>query len=248
MKISLLHLETRLQHLVEGTVARLFPSIGRMDLATRLVEAMHANSRSGPNSSFLAPNLYILALNPADGSSQTVQTENLDQLTQFIKETGQEAGYTFSGPVVIRIENDPRVPAGEIRVYAHDSLQDLTPTEGVQIPGEEAAIPQSAFLIVDGTDIIPLNLPVMNIGRRDDNHLVLQDQRVSRLHAQLRAVNGAYMIFDLDSSHGTRVNGRLVHQQTLKPGDVILIGSVPLVYGQEQPGDTAELAKIEYKK
>jgi len=248
MKISLLHIETRLQHLIEGTVARLFPSIGRADLASRLVEAMHANSRSGPNSSFLAPNMFILAVNPAVSTPVNTQLENLDQLTQFLKETGQEAGYTFSGPVVIRLENDPRVPEGEIRVFARDSIQDLTPTEGVQILSEDTSIPQNAFLIVDGTDIIPLTLPVMNIGRRADNHLVLQDQRVSRLHAQLRAVRGAYMIFDLDSSHGTKVNGRLVHQQTLKPGDVILIGSVPLVYGQDQSGDTAELAKIEFSK
>jgi hypothetical protein len=245
MKISLLRLETRLQHLIEGTVARLFPSIGRADLATRMVEAMHANSRSGPNSSFLAPNMFILALNPADSTPYNTHPENLDQLTQFVKETGQEAGYTFSGPVVIRIENDPRVPEGEIRVYARDSLQELTPTEGVQIANEDSSIPPNAFLIVDGTEIVPLTLPVMNIGRRSDNHLVLHDQRVSRLHAQLRAVRGAYMIFDLDSSLGTKVNGRLVNQQTLKPGDVILIGSVPLVYGQDQSGDTAELVKIE---
>ncbi len=248
MKISLLHLETRLQHLIEGTVGRLFPSIRRPDLASRLVEAMHASSRSGPNSSFVAPNFYILALNPNDGSPQNTHPENLEELTHFVKETGLEAGYTFSGPVVIRIENDPRVPEGEIRVYAQDSLLDLTPTEGVLIDYEETAVPQNAFLIVDGTDIIPLKLPVMNIGRRADNHLVLQDQRVSRLHAQLRAVHGTYIIFDLDSSLGTRVNGRLVHEQALKPGDVISIGSVPLVYGQDQVGDTAELAKIDFKR
>jgi hypothetical protein len=248
MKISLLHLETRLQQLVEGTVARLFPSMSRLDLASRLVEAMHAGSHSGPNSSFLAPNLYILAINPVDASSQNTQTENLEQLAHYIRETGTEAGYSFSGPVVIRIESDPKVPEGEIRVSAHDSLRDLTPTEGILVDSEETAVPRNAFLIVDGTEIVPLALQVMNIGRRSDNHLVLQDPRVSRLHAQLRAVHGAYMIFDLDSTYGTRVNGRLVHQQILKPGDVIMIGNVPLVYGQEQVGDTADLGNIEVPK
>jgi hypothetical protein len=244
MKISLFQLETRLQHLIEGTVARLFPSMGRFDLASRLVEAMHANSHSGPNSTFLAPNLFVLSINPADGAPQSFQPDHLDQLTHFIKETGQEAGYTFSGPVVIQVENDPQVPVGEVKVYARDSLQDLTPTEGIDVSNEDVSIPENAFLIVDGVEIVPVNLPVVNIGRRSDNHLVLQDQRVSRLHAQLRAVRGSYIIFDLDSSHGTKVNGRLVHQYILRPGDVILIGGVPLVYGQDQSGDTADLAKI----
>jgi len=96
---------------------------------------------------------------------------------------------------------------------------------------------------VDGVQIFPLTQPVINIGRRTDNHLVIEDARISRLHAQLRAVHGQYVIFDLDSTGGTWVNGERVKQSTLIPGDVVSLSGVPLVYGQETtyPEDTQKV-------
>ena len=54
--------------------------------------------------------------------------------------------------------------------------------------------PDNAFLIVDGTHVFPLMQTIINIGRRPDNHLCIDDSRVSRVHAQLRKINGRYMI------------------------------------------------------
>jgi pSer/pThr/pTyr-binding forkhead associated (FHA) protein len=94
-------------------------------------------------------------------------------------------------------------------------------------------IPVGAFLVVDGVQIVPLTQAVMSIGRAPENDLVINDQRVSRQHAQLRAVDGRFVIFDLDSTGGTILNGQPVVQHFLTPGDVILLAGVPLVYGQE---------------
>ena len=56
------------------------------------------------------------------------------------------------------------------------------------------------------------------------------------MHAQLRAVRGRFVIFDLDSSGGTFVNGERVYQAKLAAGDVITLSGVPLVYGQDPSG------------
>jgi pSer/pThr/pTyr-binding forkhead associated (FHA) protein len=63
------------------------------------------------------------------------------------------------------------------------------------------------------------------------------------LHAQLRLVRGQFVIFDLDSTGGTFVNGQRIRQQALRAGDVISLAGVPLVYGQEtpEPGDTQDV-------
>ena len=45
------------------------------------------------------------------------------------------------------------------------------------------------------------------LGRHADNNLVLRDNRVSRTHARIFAENGHYVIEDLNSRHGTWVNG-----------------------------------------
>ena len=74
----------------------------------------------------------------------------------------------------------------------------------------------------------------MNIGRRQDNDVVIEDARVSRSHAQLRKVHDGYVIFDLNSSGGTFVNGLRITQQTLKAGDVISMAGVGVIYGEDR--------------
>ena len=47
-------------------------------------------------------------------------------------------------------------------------------------------LPTMLSLIVGGNQLVPLNRSVTNIGRRLDNHVIIDDPRVSRAHAQLR--------------------------------------------------------------
>jgi len=105
---------------------------------------------------------------------------------------------------------------------------------------DSGAIPGNAFLIIQGTKIFPLKQSVVNIGRRLDNHIVIDDPRVSRNHAQLRAVRGHYMLFDLNSTGGTFVNNERTTQSALYPGDVISLAGVMLIFGQDIPLRQAE--------
>lgn len=103
------------------------------------------------------------------------------------------------------------------------------------------AVPEDAFVIVDGVKVIPLTQPVINIGRRVENTLVLDDPRVSRTHAQLRSINGRYVLFDLNSTGGSFINGVRVTQSVLYPGDVISLAGVNLIYGQRNPPPRTDL-------
>jgi pSer/pThr/pTyr-binding forkhead associated (FHA) protein len=91
-------------------------------------------------------------------------------------------------------------------------------------------------LIIEGRRHFPLDRTVVNVGRRLDNQLILDDPRVSRTHAQLRVREGRYVLFDLGSTSGTIVNGRRVHQHVLRPGDVITIAGTSIVYGEDPGG------------
>ncbi len=102
-------------------------------------------------------------------------------------------------------------------------------------------IPEDAFVIVDGIKVIPLTQPLVRIGRRLENNLVLDDPRVSRTHAELRAINGRYVLFDLNSTGGTYVNGLKITQSVVYPGDVISLAGVNLVYGQKNPPPRPDL-------
>ena len=105
-------------------------------------------------------------------------------------------------------------------------------------PETDDGIPENAFLIIEGVKVHPLKESVINIGRRLENHVVIDDPRISRNHAQLRAIKGRFVLFDLNSSGGTYVNGQRIGQGLLYPGDLISLAGVNLVFmqGTHLPG------------
>jgi adenylate cyclase len=68
----------------------------------------------------------------------------------------------------------------------------------------------------------------MSIGRTEGNDLVLNHPSVSRKHARFEPRSEAWWIVDLKSTNGVKVNGSLVTEARVSPGDKISIGSVQL--------------------
>jgi hypothetical protein len=62
------------------------------------------------------------------------------------------------------------------------------------------------------------------LGRHPACDVVLGDATVSRRHAQLMFRDGAWVLQDLASTNGTRVNGQRVGRTTLRAGDTISLG------------------------
>ena len=69
------------------------------------------------------------------------------------------------------------------------------------------------------------------VGREGACNLVLPNPRVSRRHCELRFLHGSAWVTDLDSTNGTKLNGRRVSVPTLlRDGDLIEVGGEMLVY------------------
>ena len=80
----------------------------------------------------------------------------------------------------------------------------------------------------------------MTIGRAAPNDVVINDSRVSRLHAVLERYSAAWYVRDLASRNGTFVNGqRLWTGRPLRSGDEILMGKTRLVLRTARPAETA---------
>jgi Domain of unknown function (DUF1707)/FHA domain len=76
------------------------------------------------------------------------------------------------------------------------------------------------------------------IGRTPDCDLRIADLSVSRRHAQLDRGEGGWLLSDLGSHNGTRVNGWLVRELVpVRPGDVLQFGSAVFVIQGPGPGD-----------
>lgn len=76
----------------------------------------------------------------------------------------------------------------------------------------------------DGRSTIPLDpLPAI-VGRDPDCDVRLRDPSVSRLHCEISLINGRLVVHDLESCHGTFVNGRRVRFAHVGPGDTLRLG------------------------
>lgn len=62
------------------------------------------------------------------------------------------------------------------------------------------------------------------VGRGAHNHLVLNDYRISRQHSRVAHERDGFVVYDLNSSNGTFVNGVAVRRQQIKPGDEVRFG------------------------
>ena len=86
------------------------------------------------------------------------------------------------------------------------------------------------------------------IGRLADCELSLRDSRISRNHSQILIEDGSYYVEDLNSRHGTFVNGQKITRHRLVPNDRVDFGiedSYHLVFTYESGETDKLLAQID---
>lgn len=247
MKLNLDQLEIKLQSLVEDQLAGVLPGLRVEDrMIQRLASALRQNIIQQKDESAVAPDVFTLIV-AADSSSIWKEPSTLDILKNIITKAGKDTGLKFASQPTITITTDDSYAPGEISIVASHKLEPVADTQGMPNTSNDRSevsenIPENAFLIIEGVKVHPLNETVVNIGRRLENNLVIDDPRVSRNHAQLRAIKGRFVLFDLNSTGGTFVNGQRTSQTVLYPGDVISLAGVALIFGQDNPPPRPDLA------
>jgi len=71
----------------------------------------------------------------------------------------------------------------------------------------------------------------LNIGRKKNNDVIIDNLAVSGHHAKVDSVGDSFVLIDLQSKNGSFVNEQQVSSHWLKPGDTINIGKHSLVFG-----------------
>jgi serine phosphatase RsbU (regulator of sigma subunit) len=75
-----------------------------------------------------------------------------------------------------------------------------------------------------GSRVVPIDKPLVAIGRRNENDLRLTGSDVSRDHADISQIDGGFVLRDRGSRYGTFVNGEQVSERPLRHGDRIQFG------------------------
>jgi hypothetical protein len=221
-------------------------SISRDTIASQLTEEISVCTRVDQRGRTYAPDQYTLSMNPSDfedlhQTSPQIQTELSNALSTALG----NADFIAIREPHITLATDPTLERSEIRVIAWHSSDPLQFSKEINEEKIEQITqpPAGAFFIIEGKRYFSLDQKVIKIGRRLDNHIILEDRHVSRSHARLEVVEGRYVLIDLDSTAGTRINGRLITRHTLRPGDIVSIAAVQMIYG-EDPGGPPEDATL----
>ncbi len=94
----------------------------------------------------------------------------------------------------------------------------------------------TVYLGLEVVQRIPLDVPVITVGRNEDNTLMLRDAKVSRYHLRfVRQPDGTYIAEDIDSANGTWIGDYRIARIALSDGMTLRVGPFTLVAQNPRP-------------
>ena len=230
------HFEALAQRLVEDTFGRVFGdySISR-EVATALARAVEDGAHEMPGDQ--VPDRYRLLLHREDYARMEAEWKDLaPRLVGFVADVAEQAGLYLSGAPIIELAVEETARPGTVRVeaaYASSSASTTQTYAPVNSGVDGRLHTLDAFLIVNGRRHVPLDRPLVTIGRRVDNDVIIDSPVVSRQHAHVRWRHGRFVLYDVGSRGGVAVNGERCQECVLQPGDLITLANrVSLIYGE----------------
>jgi hypothetical protein len=246
-------LESKIAGLVEGTFSRAFRSEVRpVEIARKLAREMEEHKTLSLSRTYV-PNEYRVYLSPRDRERFSEYEDALaSELTGYLLEHARRERLVLMSRPVVEFETDDRLGLGEFGIQARivnpepevddePAAQEsgrtmIYSTAGrVAEPLEERARSrqQSALLLMGGKRLV-VGPAGATMGRSRQCDVMVDDANVSRTHAEVRPRGGSWVLSDLGSTNGSRLNGRrLEGPEVLKPGDEIELGTTVLKFELE---------------
>jgi len=205
--------ESRLERAVEGTFSRLFRSgLSPVEFGRKLVREMDSHRTVGVDGRTIVPNSFRFAIAASDGEQLADLLGTLRrELADAAREHARDEQYGFVGPVEVSIDIDDALRGGVLTVHGRFA-------EG------DGGLPPGSLLLPTG-DRVPLGEYIVSVGRANDCTIVLADPNVSRRHAEIRPSGDGFVVVDLGSTNGIKVNDARVAEHQLREGDEVRFGN-----------------------
>lgn len=236
MKPILEYLENRIQALVEKSIA-IVPGTQTRSLTIAIIHSIRDQIAEAVLHDEEIPNVYTIRVNPQDYILVEVEDFWLNSLRGIIQDSMNESNITLAGNLSIELIPSPELSSQKFEIHSCTVRSVIEQTAALKTNKlkKPAQVPQSnkRYYLWYDEQSIPLERGMFQIGRRKDNHLVIEHPTISRSHAQIRKIDGHYVIFDLNSTSGTFLNGIKIRQASLNPGDVITLAGFSLIFIEE---------------
>ena len=249
------NLESKIAGLVEGTFSRMFRSEVRpVEIARKLTREMEENKSFSLSRTYV-PNEYRVFLSSRDRERFAgYETALADELAGYLLEHARRERLTLPSRPAIEFETDERLGLGEFGiqtglVHPVEEKEEVAAPENdpsgrtmiysnagrIAEPLEQRAQTraETALLLMDGKRLL-VGPAGVTLGRSRQCDVVLDDPNVSRQHAEIRPRGGSWVLTDLGSTNGSRLNGRTVEgPEVVRSGDEIELGATVLRFEVE---------------
>lgn len=231
--------EQSFERLMEGSIGRLFRSpVQPAEIGRKLERAMVSNQVVSVDAT-LVPNDFRVAMHPQDMVLFVDYVSALSrQIETWLADLAADRGFTLIDRIRVQIVGDETVPRRAIQVtaaiadrpnFSRDEQDAVQRTEVYRVIRETSGIPPLRIRFANGTQQgqeVIIRKPVTTFGRALDNDVVLESGDVSRHHARIEYVDDQTRVVDLNSTNGTRVNGKAIRAQTIHVGDEVTFGTL----------------------
>jgi hypothetical protein len=248
------NLESKLAGLVEGTFSRAFKSEVRpVEIARKLAREMDEHRVQSLSRTYV-PNEYAVWLSSEDREQFSGYEDELRaELSGYLLEHARRERVALLTPPEITFKTDQRLRLGEFGIQArlvrpHEDAAAApqqaeeghtmvySSSERLSEPLREPDPRRGSARLRIGGRVELLGSGGATLGRSRDADIVLDDANVSRKHAEVRPSGGSWIVRDLGSTNGVKVNGRRLdpnRPQSIKPGDVIELGTSRAIFELE---------------
>ena len=226
-------------------------SIRPISLGRQLIGLLDLASTKG-----LLPSSYEICLHSDDLAAfadveQHLVRELIDAATQHC----EQYGYQLDAEISVVLQADDAIKSGTFQIKTNMQLVVKTlpndpksskiqeskvqpeptqtrtlaptlPTKLVQTINTHIEITARAALVLASGQRIDLTEEIVKIGRHQSCTIVFADSNVSRVHAQLQHDSTGWLVVDLGSTNGVKVNGtKISKEKSLTDGDELEFGT-----------------------
>lgn len=243
-------LENFLATNIEGFFNKKFVSQLEFEELIKIMERTLNTHKQKIDKYFFVPNKYVIRLNE-DDYARIQQDKWSNRLRQWLFYYVIMHDYCMNDLPEIHLLAAPNLKLGicDIQPYftkmadkaveVEQGTIIISPTQMDDIEQDMASDKHIAKLsVIAGEDIhshMFIGTSQVHLGRREQNEFIISDPNTSRIHAYISFEKGRHIIYDANSTNGTKVNNCSITTRMLSNDDIISIGNTYIMYNAVEP-------------
>ena len=206
------HIERGLERAVNGAFARTFRSgLQPIELASALKNELDTKTQIISRDRILVPNVLTVQLSAQDHERLAGIGSSLrDELVHTLMRHAEAQGYTFPGALSLSLVPSDSVGLGQLRISSRVQQGRIVMEGVIDIEGHRRVLRRGRTVV----------------GRASTADVVIPDSGTSKHHAAIDWDGTRATVTDLQSTNGTKVDGRRVESVPLESGSVVTFGRV----------------------